>query len=63
MWEVFAGGDIPYSNHGRNQDVAEYVSTRKKVLNRPSACPSAVYSNIMMKCWAYVSPYISYVKR
>ncbi|XP_067948174.1 tyrosine-protein kinase TXK-like isoform X2 [Watersipora subatra] len=53
MWEVFTGGHIPYSNLTANQDVAEHVSQKRKVLNCPHACPSAVYQNIMLKCWQY----------
>lgn len=55
MWEVFTAGDTPYREMTRNADVAEYVTQKRRTLNRPNACPNPIYQNIMSRCWAYVS--------
>ena len=63
MWEVFTAGDTPYREMTRNQDVAEFVTQKRRTLNRPAHCPSSIHENIMSKCWSYVSyqPYVAIV--
>lgn len=50
MWEVFTGGDIPYTKRVTNAQVVDMVVDEGRKLERPSHCPIEVY-NIMLKCW------------
>lgn len=48
MWEVFSGGQQPYTGFS-NEDTVEMIRSRQ-LLACPANCPPRVYS-LMMECW------------
>ncbi|XP_071086830.1 tyrosine-protein kinase Btk-like isoform X1 [Haliotis cracherodii] len=49
MWEVFSGGEMPYSGM-KNLDVVDYVITSNRRLQKPMMCPELMFK-VMMHCW------------
>lgn len=49
-WEIMTDGEMPYSECDNLVMVAEMVKSGT-ILQQPSACPTAVYSNMMVSCW------------
>jgi serine/threonine protein kinase len=49
LWEMWSGGEIPFSNIPSDEDVIARVRGGLR-LPKPSSCPSEVY-NIMEHCW------------
>jgi len=55
MWEIFSGGDLPYSAISSRDPsrLTEEVCHRKLRLEKPPACPDKPYK-IMHSCWTEV---------
>ncbi|XP_041359830.1 tyrosine-protein kinase TXK-like [Gigantopelta aegis] len=49
MWEIFSGGDMPYSGM-RNIEVVDFVINNRRRLPKPEYCPEKVYQ-ILTLCW------------
>ena len=52
MWEIFSGGDMPYSAISNSRLIDE-VCHRGTRLEKPPNCPGTVYE-IMFSCWLKV---------
>ena len=52
MWEIFSGGEMPYSGM-RNIEVVDFVINNRRRLPKPDYCPEKVYQ-ILNLCWEKV---------
>ena len=49
-WEVFAYGEMPYSNLGTNKEVIALLQEGGRS-PRPECCPEQFYNEVMLACW------------
>ena len=52
MWEIFSGGEMPYSGM-RNIEVVDFVINNCRRLPKPEYCPEKVYQ-VLNLCWQMV---------